>query len=148
MNKSEDPFDFSDDTSGVQPWVAPTNISTQENVPSGHMSPANTTSIGSRQSKSAPVGYLAVALTAVTVSLLLLAMSRVNPLAAATAWLLAGPLSFTMVGFFLGEDARRRSEAYYVEKSWVKPCMQAIVVVAFLLVIASAWFFADWAARQ
>ena len=148
MSDSRDPFDFSDSSAGEPIWDTPAEIVSGDDDYSVGTSPALTTSLGSGQPKSAPVGFLIAGSLAVVAALLILITNGSNPIASFVAWVLAGPVSFTMVGFFLGTDAQRRSEAYYVEQTWTKPLMYVVAIAGFVLVVTSAWFFADWAARQ
>jgi hypothetical protein len=148
LSDSRDPFDFSDSSAGEPIWDTPAEIVPNDDDYSIATSPATATSLGSGQPNSAPFGFLIAGSLAVVAAFLLLMTSGSNPVASFVAWVLAGPVSFTMVGFFLGTDAQRRSEAYYVEQTWTKPLMYVVAIAGFVLVVTSAWFFADWAARQ
>lgn len=97
---------------------------------------------------TAPVALLFGAAALVAIGALLVLFARGTPAAMLVAWAAAGPAAIVLVGFFLGADAERRSHPYYLQQVWTRSAPTVIVVVGFVVVIASSWFFADWAARQ
>jgi hypothetical protein len=145
-----DPFDFGPPARQPDAWGSAQPASGTPGDPWQAESP--TTAAAAPVDDIRPVGppapLLFGAAAGVVLGALLVVLAAGVPAAMLVAWAAAGPVAIALVGFFLGADADRRSHPYYLQQAWTATAPVVIVVVGFLVVVASSWFFADWAARQ
>lgn len=121
------------------PWGAPPPPSMVPSPPGGDR--AVQTSAGRTA--------LAISCVSLVVSAALLLLARREPWASLVAWLLAGPVSITAVGVFLGAQTRSRATAVvYRASTFERPLYVGIVIASLVLCVLAAWNFADWAGRQ
>lgn len=141
------PFDGANGDSGRYPLWSPspeeawTGASADQGLP-----PA--ADLSEPSSAGPPLGFLAVSAVSAAIALALLLTSRSDPRACIAAWFLAGPVTITSIGLFLGADNRRRAADVYYGKTWGKLAYTTLAVVGLVLAAISAWFFADWAGRH
>lgn len=87
---------------------------------------------------------LAVGLVAAGIALVL----GGSILYATVAWALAGPVAIGLLAVFTQQDVRRRSLPIYAAPQWVSTLYWAVVAVAGVGVLTSAWHIAEWVGRR
>lgn len=109
---------------------------------------ANPAGMGAMTTAGPPLVWFAVALVLALIGVALAAASAVGgPMiaAAATGWLLAGPLAIGALAVFSRVDTRRRTEAIYSAPTWTSRLYWVVLAVCLVGIAVGAWQIALWA---
>ena len=95
-----------------------------------------------------PLALFAFALGIAGAGIVLAAVWGQTLVAAASGWLLAGPIAIGALSMYARIDTQRRAEAVYSAPGWTGALYRLIVVVCFAGIALGAWHLAIWAGGQ